>query len=167
MLRVLVETLRQLGGTRIVLCDRCFGKMTEMIRQFSAGAIVFKDGEVLVIKNRSIKDMKISFWGFPKGHLEKGESSKDAALREVKEETGIEAEILEKIGESKYVFTQNGEKIFKVVNIFSMKYLSGEPKPQLDEIDEVSWMHPQQALKILSFKNDKELLAKAIKLLNG
>lgn len=133
-----------------------------MIRQFSAGAIVFKNGKVLLIKNKSIKDKKISFWGFPKGHLEKGEKSRDAALRELKEETGIEAEIVEKVGDSKYVFTQNGEKIFKVVVIFLMEYKSGEGKPQLAEIDEVLWVDPKEALELLIFKNDKELLKKAL-----
>ena len=134
-----------------------------MQRHFSAGAIVFKEGKVLLIKNKSIKDKKVSFWGFPKGHLEKGEKSRDAALRELKEETGIEAEIVEKVGDSKYVFTQNGEKIFKVVVIFIMEYKSGVGKPQLAEIDEVLWLEPKEALERLSFKNDKELLEKVLK----
>ena len=140
-----------------------------MQRHFSAGAIVFKEGKVLLIKNKSIKDeqsstayKKISFWGFPKGHIEKGESSKDASLRELKEETGIEAEITSKLGDSKYIFTQNGEKIFKVVIVYLMEYKSGEAKPQLAEIDEVVWLDPSEALNLLTFKNDKILLQKAI-----
>lgn len=135
-----------------------------MLRQFSAGGIVFKDKQVLVAQNSSIKDKKISFWGFPKGHLEEGESSKEAALREVEEESGIKAEIIDKVGQSKYVFTQNGEKIFKVVTIFLMKYLSGEIKPQASEITKVKWINPQEALKILTFKNDKDLLQKSLEL---
>lgn len=136
-----------------------------MIRQFSAGAVVLKEGKVLLIKNKSIKDKKISFWGFPKGHIEKGESSIDAALRELKEETGVEAEILSKIGDSKYVFTQKGEKVFKVVITYLMGYKSGEGKPQLEEIDEVVWMNPEEAVGKLTFKNDKVLLQKALEIL--
>ncbi|MBI2022459.1 NUDIX hydrolase [Candidatus Daviesbacteria bacterium] len=138
-----------------------------MLRQFSAGAIVFKDGKVLLIKNKSIKDKKISFWGFPKGHIEKEESSKDAALRELEEETGIKAEIIKKVGESRYIFTQGGERIFKIVIVYLMKYLSGEAKPQIAEIDEVVWMDPDQALKTLTFKNDRDLLKKVIEIKNG
>lgn len=133
-----------------------------MIRQFSAGGIVFKGNEVLLIKNKSIKDKKISFWGFPKGHIKKGETSKDAALRELKEETGIEAEIVSKVGDSKYIFTQKGEKIFKVVIIYLMKYKSGEGKPQIAEIEEVLWVDPKKALDILTFKNDRNLLKETL-----
>ncbi len=138
-----------------------------MIRQFSAGGIVFKDGKVLLVHNISIKDKKISFWGFPKGHLEEGESSKIAALREVEEEAGIKTEIIGKVGQSKYIFTVKGEKIFKVVTVFLMKYLKGEAKPQLSEIIEVKWLSPQEALKTLSFKNDKDLLEKALELIGN
>lgn len=133
-----------------------------MLRQFSAGGIVFKGDQVLVAQNSSIKDNKISFWGFPKGHLEEGESSASAALREVEEETGIKAKIIQKVGQSKYIFTQKGEKIFKVVTIFLMEYESGEPIPQVEEINEVVWTDPQTALKTLTFKNDKNLLKKAL-----
>jgi 8-oxo-dGTP diphosphatase len=141
-----------------------------MKRQFSAGGIVFKEDQVLVVQNTAIKDKKISFWGFPKGHLEKGETTGEAALREVKEETGIEAKIssiFKKVGESKYFFTQKGERIFKVVTVYLMDYVSGEPISQKGEITESRWMGPEEALRILSFKNDKDLLKKALNLKNG
>lgn len=82
-----------------------------MKREFSAGGIVFNNqGQVLVTQHSSNKH-----WSFPKGHIEKGQSSKEAALREVKEEVGIEAEIIGKVGQSSYVFQNKGEKIFKDV----------------------------------------------------
>lgn len=135
-----------------------------MIRQFSAGGIVFKKDKVLVVQNSAIRDKKISFWGFPKGHLEEGEKSEETALREVEEETSVKAKIVSKVGESKYFFTQGNQRIFKVVNIFLMEYLEGEPKPQQKEITKVKWFLPDQALKILSFKNDKNLLRLALKM---
>jgi 8-oxo-dGTP diphosphatase len=138
-----------------------------MIRQFSAGGIVFKGDKVLVVKNASIKDKKTAYWGFPKGHLEKGEGSKEAALREVKEETGIEAKISSKLGEVSYIFTQYGERIFKVVTFFLMEYVSGEDKAQLNEVSQINWLSPKDALEILSFKNDKEMLQKALDIKNG
>lgn len=133
-----------------------------MINQFSAGGIVFKGNKVLVVQNSSIKDKKVSFWGFPKGHLNEGESSKNAALREVEEETGIKGKIIDKVGQSKYFFSQNGGKIFKVVTIFKMEYVSGDSMPQVAEINEVKWLDPDEAMKFLTFKNDKDLLKKAL-----
>jgi len=135
-----------------------------MKREFSAGGIVFNKGQVLLIKVAAMQDSTTKYWEFPKGHIDPGESSKDAVVREIKEETGVQAEILEKIGDSKYTFTFKGEKIFKVVVFFLMKYLSGEIRPNDGEIEEVKWFDPEEALKILSFTADKLLLKKAIEI---
>lgn len=134
-----------------------------MKREFSAGGIVLNgQGQVLLTQHSSNH-----YWGFPKGNLEEGESMKEAALREVKEEAGIQAEVLEKVGDSKYVYTLNNEKIFKVVSIFLMKYLSGDPKDHDWEVSEADWFEPNEALKKLSFSQDKALLKKALEILNG
>lgn len=134
-----------------------------MTREFSAGGIVLKNGQVLLIKNAALRDPKKAYWGFPKGHIHEGEKSADAAIREIKEETGIEAEIVKKLGDSRYIFTKDGEKIFKVVVYFQLKYISGELKAQDLEVLEVKWIEPEEALKILSFKKDKEFLEEALK----
>lgn len=143
-----------------------------MKREFSAGGIVLrqaqdkfskKSWEVLLIKNAALRDPKKAYWGFPKGHIDKGEKSSDAALREIKEETGIEAEIVKKLGDSQYVFTRSGEKVFKVVVYYLLKYISGEIKPQDLEVLEVKWFDPEEALELLSFKKDREFLQKALK----
>lgn len=133
-----------------------------MKREFSAGGIVFNNGQVLLIKVSAIDDESKKYWEFPKGHIDPGESSKEAAVREIKEETEIKSEIISKIGDSKYTFTFNGEKIFKVVIFFLMKYLSGEPKSNDGEIEEAGWFAPEEALKILSFSTDRALLKKAL-----
>ena len=130
-----------------------------MKREFSAGGIVFKDGLVLLTKHSQNKH-----WSFPKGWIEKGQTSKEAALREVKEEGGVEAEIIEKIGDSKYVYTLNGEKIFKIVIYFLMRYISGDPKDHDWEVEEAGWFNPEEALKTLDFSRDKELLKKALEI---
>ena len=91
-----------------------------MKREFSAGGIVLNDkGQVLLTKHSQNKH-----WSFPKGLIEPGQTTNQAALREVKEEGGVEAEIINKVGYSKYVYAFNNEKIFKVVTYFLMKYLS-------------------------------------------
>ena len=131
-----------------------------MKREFSAGGIVFNShGQVLLTKHSQNKH-----WSFPKGWIEEGQTSKEAAIREVKEEGGVEAEIIEKIGDSKYVYTLNGEKIFKVVVYFLMKYLSGDPKDHDWEMEDAGWFTPEEALKTLDFSRDKELLKKALEI---
>ncbi|MBI3485952.1 NUDIX domain-containing protein [Candidatus Daviesbacteria bacterium] len=133
-----------------------------MIREFSAGGIVINEKKQILITQHSTN----KYWGFPKGHIEKGQTSKEAALREVKEEGGVEAEIIKKVGESKYVYTnKTGEKVFKVVIIFLMKYLSGDIQDHDWEVSEALWLSSDEALKKLSFSQDKKLLTKAFKML--
>lgn len=136
-----------------------------MKRVFSAGGIVFnQQGQVLLTQNSSNK-----YWGFPKGtiNLEKKESMKAAATREVKEEGGVEAEIIDKIGDTKYIFTQpeTKEKFFKIVSYYAMKYISGDPKDHDWEVSEAGWFEPEEALKKLSFSGDKEMLKKALEIM--
>lgn len=141
-----------------------------MIREFSAGGIVLRPAqdkylndkwEVLVTQHSQNKH-----WSFPKGLIEKGQSSKEAALREVKEEGGVEVEIIDKIGESKYVYTnKDKQKVFKVVVYFLMKYLSGDIKDHDWEVSDIGWFSPDKAQERLSFAQDKKLLQKALEYL--
>ncbi len=129
-----------------------------MKREFSAGGIVFnKKGQVLLTKHS-----QNHHWGFPKGLIEEGQKSEEAALREVKEEGGVEAKILGKIGYSKYIYTFEKEKIFKVVTYFLMEYISGNPKDHDWEMEDAGWFSPDEALKTLSFSQDKNLLKQAL-----
>ncbi|TSC87894.1 MAG: 7,8-dihydro-8-oxoguanine triphosphatase [Microgenomates group bacterium Gr01-1014_7] len=128
-----------------------------MKREFSAGGIVFNTaGQVLLTKHSQNKH-----WSFPKGLLDLGQTSEQAAVREVREEGGIEAEIVNKVGYSKYVYTLNGEKIFKVVTYYLMKYLRGDPKDHDWEVEEAGWYDVEAALTKLTFSQDKILLKKA------
>lgn len=133
-----------------------------MKREFSAGGIVFnKNGQVLLTQSSSK-----GYWQFPKGQIEEGQTSKEAALREVREEGGVEAEILGKVGDSKYVYNHpvTKEKIFKIVTIYMMNYLSGDPKDHDWEVSEAKWVESEEALKTLSFSNDRSLLKKALEM---
>lgn len=139
-----------------------------MTREFSAGGIVLNNqGQVLLIQangsNRRLKP-NTAYWGFPKGQIEAGHTSQETALREVKEEGGVEAEIVERVGYSKYVYThpQTKDKIFKIVAVYLMKYLSGDPKDHDWEVAEAGWFTPEEALKKLSFSQDRQLLEKAL-----
>jgi 8-oxo-dGTP pyrophosphatase MutT (NUDIX family) len=142
----------------------------KMKREFSAGGIIFnKQGQVLLIRNMAMRDPKKSYWGFPKGHIQEGESSQEAAVREVKEETGVEVSVIKKIGDSRYVFTlpATGEKIFKVVVMFAMNYEAGEVKFQEEELLDAKWFTPEDAMVLLSFSKDKEMFKKALEIKNG
>ena len=130
-----------------------------MQREFSAGGIVLKNGKVLLTKHSQNKH-----WSFPKGLIDPGQTPPEAAVREVREEGGVEAEILDKVGYNKYVYTLNGEKIFKVVTYFLMKYVSGDPKDHDWEVEEAGWYTPEDALKQLTFSQDKALLKKALEI---
>lgn len=135
-----------------------------MKREFSAGGIVFnRKGQVLLTRSAGS-----GYWQFPKGNISKGESSKEAALREVKEEGGVEAEIIAKVDDSKYVYThpESKEKIFKVVTFYLMRYLSGDIADHDWEVSDSGWFFPEEALKKLSFSVQKQFLKKARGILN-
>lgn len=135
-----------------------------MKRQFSAGGAVYKGDLWLIIKPRPSVDFPVTRYQLPKGQIEPAEKSTDTAIREVFEETGIKAKIIAKISDQKYVFTFRGEKIFKIVSYYLMKYLSGKPKEN-QEVENVLWLPFTEAKKTLSFSSDKSVLEKASNLL--
>ena len=152
---------QQLNGKLISLREGLLKKISGIMkREFSAGGIVFNNkGQILLTQHSQNKS-----WGFPKGIIDPGQTTKEAALREVKEEGGVEAEIIDKVGYSKYVYTWEGEKIFKVVTMFLMKYLSGDIKDHDFEVMDSGWFEPEEALKKLTFPNDKSLLKTALEM---
>lgn len=133
-----------------------------MKREFSAGGIVFNnEGKVLVTQHS-----QNHHWSFPKGLLDHpGQTTQESALREVREEGGVEAEIVGKVGYSKYVYTLNNEKIFKIVTYFLMEYVSGDIKDHDWEVEDIGWFTPKEAEKQLTFSQDKVLFKKALEML--
>jgi len=141
-----------------------------LVRAFSAGGVVYrkttKGREWLLIKPTGTKQ-----WRFPKGTIDKGETSKEAAEREVFEETGVKVEIEEKIGSEQYFFQLKRERIFKIVTFFLMKQVGGKVFVEdkwAHEVEEVCWFDEENALMSLSFKGERDILKKAInKLVNN
>jgi 8-oxo-dGTP diphosphatase len=131
-----------------------------MIREFSAGGVVFKKQDEKILW-MVVQHSGYLGWIFPKGHIEKGEKSEETAVREVKEETGIDAKIIEKAGEFSYFYTKEGEKVFKNAKFFLMKYLGGNEKDHDSETSAIEWLSYEEALERLSFKDEKKILEKA------
>ncbi|NPB06688.1 MAG: NUDIX hydrolase [Aquificae bacterium] len=127
-----------------------------MIRQLSAGGVLFKDGQVLLIKNPS------GVWTFPKGLVEKGEKPEETALREVYEETGVKGRVLDYLGEISYWFNLKGEKVFKRVKYYLMEYEEGEPKPSW-EVKDARFFPVEEAARLLKYDGDRKVFKEALK----
>lgn len=121
----------------------------------ACGCIIIEDQKVLLIKQKDDN------WGFPKGHVEEGETEEETAAREVKEETNIDVEIeSSKKYEMKYNLP-NGN--LKQVVLFMAKKIGGEEKKQQDEISDLKWYTFKEALETLTFDNTKKVLRKVMK----
>jgi 8-oxo-dGTP pyrophosphatase MutT (NUDIX family) len=101
-------------------------------------------------------------WGLPKGAVTQGETSEAAALREVLEETGIEARIVKPLDTIEYFFRAGDTLIRKRVDFYLMEYLAGELQPQLSEVDDVQWVELSASLKRASFESERKLLEMAL-----
>jgi 8-oxo-dGTP pyrophosphatase MutT (NUDIX family) len=97
-------------------------------------------------------------WSLPKGHVEPKETYEQAALREVREETGCWAEILSKLSDISYWFYLNRTKHKKSVHFYLMRYLSGDTANHDHEVDEARWFEIKAAKKALKYVNEKRLV---------
>jgi 8-oxo-dGTP pyrophosphatase MutT (NUDIX family) len=102
----------------------------------------------------------------PKGHIEAGEKGAEAALREVREETGLEAKLIEKLGDVKYWYVRtwsDSERVFKVVSFFLFGYVSGSLENyQRAEVDGAAWVPLEDAPRLLHYRGEKEMAKLAL-----
>ncbi|MBI2621412.1 MAG: NUDIX domain-containing protein [Candidatus Levybacteria bacterium] len=137
--------------------------------EFSAGGIVYK-------KNRGIKILVCQHsghhgWVFPKGLIgdhrgNKDQTKEETAIREVKEETGIEAKIEKSLAPSTYWYLWEGEKVKKTVYFFIMRYISGNTENHDWEMEKVEWIDYNDVSKRLTYPSDKKVWEEAKKILN-
>ncbi len=106
-------------------------------------------------------------WVLPKGHLEEGETAQEAAVREVREETGLQARILAPLGSIDYWFVADGRRIHKVVHHFLLEAVGGELSDADIEVTEVAWVPFPELASRLRYESERRLLDQVPELLAG
>jgi 8-oxo-dGTP pyrophosphatase MutT (NUDIX family) len=136
-------------------------------RETSAGGVVFRRGEEGVLF-LLIRDSYRN-WGFPKGHLEENEPAERAALREVEEETGLDAlELRGAVDTIDWHFRFRGRLIHKVCHFFLMEAGTSKTSPQREEgITACRWLPLDEALTRISYDNARDVLRRAAAMLDG
>lgn len=132
--------------------------------EVSAGGFVYKreGGKMLWLL---CKHSGYHKWVFPKGRVEQGENIEDTALREVQEETGIRAKVVKPFpNPEKYVYTMNGERVFKTVHYFIMEYVSGDIADHDWEMEDAIWATSEEVLGKLAFAQAKRVFAQAVRM---
>lgn len=120
------------------------------------------NGQVLVIVPARRAADGSHVLGLPKGHLDEGETAVQAATREVREETGVTAEPVRELGEVRYWYVRDRNRVAKSVYFFLFRYVGGDPADHDEEVLEVRWMGLAEATRELSYPGEREMVARAL-----
>jgi 8-oxo-dGTP pyrophosphatase MutT (NUDIX family) len=134
-----------------------------MVSEFSAGGVVFnaaRDVVVIVPTRRAADGSRVL--ALPKGHPDGAESPAEAALREVREETGIEAEVIESLGQVRYWYQRGGRRVAKAVEFFLLRYLSGDVADHDHEVEDACWIPADEAAARLTYDGEREMVRRAL-----
>jgi 8-oxo-dGTP pyrophosphatase MutT (NUDIX family) len=143
-----------------------------MEREFSAGAVVVRRlrGRWWLAAIRPGGKPE-GTWALPKGNLGHGESPEETALREVTEETGLEGVSQGKLGDVRYVYTRRGNRIFKVVSFYLVRYRRGRiddvPSRFRHEVAEARWLPLDEAPRLLAYGGEREMAKNALTTLDA
>jgi 8-oxo-dGTP pyrophosphatase MutT (NUDIX family) len=141
-------------------------------REFSSGGVLVRRlrGRWFLAAIRPAGKKK-GVWALPKGLVGPGEKPDATALREVAEETGAEGRLVEKLGDVRYVYTWDGERIFKIVSFYLLRYSRGRlgelPTEHAHEVDEVCWLPLDESPQLLAYKGEQGMAEKALASLAG
>jgi 8-oxo-dGTP diphosphatase len=141
-----------------------------MRREFSAGGVLVRrlrgDWQVAAIRPGG---KAAGVWALPKGIVDEGEDPAATALREVAEETGARGHLERKLGDVRYVYTWEGERVFKIVSFYLVRYSRGRlgeiPPEHAHEVAEVRWLPLDDAPRLLAYHGEREMATKAIEAL--
>jgi 8-oxo-dGTP pyrophosphatase MutT (NUDIX family) len=134
-----------------------------MASEFSAGGVVFngaRDVVVIVPTRRAADGSRVL--ALPKGHPDGAESPAEAALREVREEAGVEAEVVESLGQVRYWYQRGGRRIAKAVEFFLLRYVSGDVADHDHEVENARWMPAEEAAETLTYDGEREMVRRAL-----
>ena len=118
------------------------------------------EGLLLLLAARRTRRGELA-WGLAKGLIEEGEGSEETARREVREETGIEAEIEEDLGKLSYFYVWEGIRVKKSVHFYLMRATGGDVSRHDHEMEDVRWFPAGEALRLASYKTEREVLSRA------
>jgi 8-oxo-dGTP pyrophosphatase MutT (NUDIX family) len=133
-----------------------------LVREFSAGGLVVRQmrGRPYIAAVR-VKDGAVL--ALPKGHIEPGERGAETAIREVREETGIDSTLIEKLDDIRYWYTRGGARVLKVVSFFLLRYRSGSVRDyQRAEVDSAEWVPLEEAPERLAYSGEKKMARAAL-----
>jgi 8-oxo-dGTP pyrophosphatase MutT (NUDIX family) len=133
-----------------------------LLREFSAGGLVVRRmrGRPYIAAVR-VKGGTVL--ALPKGHIEPGESGAETAIREVREETGVDSRLLEKLDDIRYWYTRDGARVLKVVSFFLLSYRSGSVRNyQREEVDGAEWLPLDEAPERLDYAGEREMARAAL-----
>jgi 8-oxo-dGTP pyrophosphatase MutT (NUDIX family) len=141
-----------------------------MRREFSAGGVLVRrlNGRWMLAAIRP-GGRPDGVWALPKGRIDEGERGEETALREVAEETGAHGHSLGKLGDVRYWFYWEGERVFKIVSFFLVRYAGGRlgdvPAEHSHEVAEVRWLPLDEAPSLLAYRGEQQMAVKAQALL--
>jgi 8-oxo-dGTP pyrophosphatase MutT (NUDIX family) len=130
--------------------------------EVSAGGVVLRGEDVAVIVPKRLAADGALVLGLPKGHPDGEETLEQAATREVREETGLDAELVEKLGDVRYVYRRDGRMVRKSVAFFLFRHRSGSLDDHDHEIIEARWMPLEEARSALSYPGEREMAERAL-----
>jgi len=137
------------------------GKRGDEQERSAGGVVVRGDATIVIVPTRrGAQGQRVL--ALPKGHVDPGETPDQTALREVREETGVEAALVEKLGDVRYFYQRGGKRIFKRVTFYLFDYLDGSLDDHDDEVEEARWIPLSEAVTALSYDGEREMAERAL-----